>query len=122
MIRRPPRSTLFPYTTLFRSHAGRGGLGAIAALNERLVARRDGVGEPVHVLEPDLVAEQLVARSDYDFAGLRADRHDVHRRPEAAGEPPPLADRVASESFVLAHHRAVRRDQRAGHEGGRIRG
>src|SRR3712207_7220198 len=24
MIRRPPRSTLFPYTTLFRSEAGRG--------------------------------------------------------------------------------------------------
>src|SRR2546426_1849246 len=24
MIRRPPRSTLFPYTTLFRSHAGDG--------------------------------------------------------------------------------------------------
>src|SRR5687768_17829635 len=24
MIRRPPRSTLFPYTTLFRSHLGRG--------------------------------------------------------------------------------------------------
>src|SRR2546427_9163223 len=23
MIRRPPRSTLFPYTTLFRSHPGR---------------------------------------------------------------------------------------------------
>src|SRR5258708_29606343 len=23
MIRRPPRSTLFPYTTLFRSHVGR---------------------------------------------------------------------------------------------------
>src|SRR5438132_6686387 len=23
MIRRPPRSTLFPYTTLFRSHRGR---------------------------------------------------------------------------------------------------
>src|SRR2546427_8111083 len=26
MIRRPPRSTLFPYTTLFRSHAGQHGL------------------------------------------------------------------------------------------------
>src|SRR3712207_8554605 len=26
MIRRPPRSTLFPYTTLFRSVAGLGGL------------------------------------------------------------------------------------------------
>src|SRR2546430_8376057 len=25
MIRRPPRSTLFPYTTLFRSHPGRDG-------------------------------------------------------------------------------------------------
>src|SRR3712207_8305211 len=35
MIRRPPRSTLFPYTTLFRSCAGRGDqpapLGAAAA-------------------------------------------------------------------------------------------
>src|SRR3712207_8340265 len=27
MIRRPPRSTLFPYTTLFRSHALAGGNG-----------------------------------------------------------------------------------------------
>src|SRR3712207_8820791 len=26
MIRRPPRSTLFPYTTLFRSHSLRSGL------------------------------------------------------------------------------------------------
>src|SRR3712207_8094118 len=32
MIRRPPRSTLFPYTTLFRSHpAGGGGAGGAAA-------------------------------------------------------------------------------------------
>src|SRR2546430_5162476 len=33
MIRRPPRSTLFPYTTLFRSPAGAGGAlaGASAA-------------------------------------------------------------------------------------------
>src|SRR3712207_7702616 len=27
MIRRPPRSTLFPYTTLFRSHPAAGGSG-----------------------------------------------------------------------------------------------
>src|SRR2546430_12081444 len=40
MIRRPPRSTLFPYTTLFRSHrAGDGRL-----LHERIVARH-GVGD-----------------------------------------------------------------------------
>src|SRR5256885_10537038 len=30
MIRRPPRSTLFPYTTLFRSHPGLGGVAARA--------------------------------------------------------------------------------------------
>src|SRR5687768_18013750 len=39
MIRRPPRSTLFPYTTLFRSgRARRGGAGALRharALRER---------------------------------------------------------------------------------------
>src|SRR5688572_31256463 len=32
MIRRPPRSTLFPYTTLFRSHAG-GRIGRRQALH-----------------------------------------------------------------------------------------
>src|SRR3989442_9208646 len=31
MIRRPPRSTLFPYTTLFRSVAGRRGTTTISA-------------------------------------------------------------------------------------------
>src|SRR2546430_6165177 len=30
MIRRPPRSTLFPYTTLFRSRPGGGKRGALA--------------------------------------------------------------------------------------------
>src|SRR2546426_12256937 len=61
MIRRPPRSTLFPYTTLFRSQAepaeemretdGRRHLAAVdraqplgltPALDERLVARLEG--------------------------------------------------------------------------------
>src|SRR3712207_8821911 len=32
MIRRPPRSTLFPYTTLFRSHQGRGYYGQLRQL------------------------------------------------------------------------------------------
>src|SRR3712207_7696376 len=42
MIRRPPRSTLFPYTTLFRSrgrgsgaHVGHGGVAGIARRRER---------------------------------------------------------------------------------------
>src|SRR5256885_12815619 len=43
MIRRPPRSTLFPYTTLFRSvrHRGRARLGAHFAWGGGGVGRRD---------------------------------------------------------------------------------
>src|SRR5438477_2708491 len=42
MIRRPPRSTLFPYTTLFRSgRLEQGGLDEVGhALEHRLVARQ----------------------------------------------------------------------------------
>src|SRR3712207_7144303 len=36
MIRRPPRSTLFPYTTLFRSDVGRGDL-ALTVAGQQLV-------------------------------------------------------------------------------------
>src|SRR5437016_7683016 len=38
MIRRPPRSTLFPYTTLFRAHAPR------ARCRHRLLPGADGAG------------------------------------------------------------------------------
>src|SRR2546427_10894383 len=43
MIRRPPRSTLFPYTTLFRSPIN---VAAIRGINNRAVIRGEG-----HVLE-----------------------------------------------------------------------
>src|SRR5256885_13001427 len=44
MIRRPPRSTLFPYTTLFRSHKGIEKLLAGKSIDEaaRLAARVSG--------------------------------------------------------------------------------
>src|SRR3712207_8959712 len=45
MIRRPPRSTLFPYTTLFRSVPG--GAGDPAALDDRRVAPRAHGDTPV---------------------------------------------------------------------------
>src|SRR5256885_15745459 len=44
MIRRPPRSTLFPYTTLFRS-AGQPGAGDLLQLGPQFV----GVGEAAQV-------------------------------------------------------------------------
>src|SRR3712207_6906206 len=37
MIRRPPRSTLFPYTTLFRSHAKGLGYDAVVLFLDELV-------------------------------------------------------------------------------------
>src|SRR5688572_31779552 len=43
MLRRPPRSTLFPYTTLFRSKGGRRAMGILLAGDDR-PARR--VGHP----------------------------------------------------------------------------
>src|ERR1041384_8566469 len=46
MIRRPPRSTLFPYTTLFRSRAGAGRGGEVEAVapgapDQRIDARSE---------------------------------------------------------------------------------
>src|SRR3989442_7482007 len=49
MIRRPPRSTLFPYTTLFRSQQGQG-------------ERKHDRGGEGKVIEPPSVAHGEVAR------------------------------------------------------------
>src|SRR2546430_12597534 len=48
MIRRPPRSTLFPYTTLFRSEGGRGAAGhdgPVMCRGQRAMDQADG---PTH--------------------------------------------------------------------------
>src|SRR2546430_5752873 len=47
MIRRPPRSTLFPYTTLFRSQRARGRLLHGPARQRGLSLRRPRAGEVV---------------------------------------------------------------------------
>src|SRR3712207_8607602 len=47
MIRRPPRSTLFPYTTLFRSSRG---AGVVRRVDHKVRLERLGDGAPVHVL------------------------------------------------------------------------
>src|SRR3712207_7679868 len=44
MIRRPPRSTLFPYTTLFRSAAPH-------AVHHRRAERLEGLGEQLGILQ-----------------------------------------------------------------------
>src|SRR3712207_6870138 len=72
MIRRPPRSTLFPYTTLFRSEAVSlgdfvlsGGEIVAAALSDAVIRRLDGVlGN----------AESLVGES-FSTEGKRSEEH-----------------------------------------------
>src|SRR3989454_2991384 len=75
MIRRPPRSTLFPYTTLFRSDPI---LAHIAAIEENLaIGRLDESGEHFHggaltcAVRSD-VAENLTG------ANREADRSEEH--------------------------------------------
>src|SRR5437762_8078807 len=47
MIRRPPRSTLFPYTTLFRSTIQAAGLSILVAVSDAL-ARSDDLDSALH--------------------------------------------------------------------------
>src|SRR3989475_3823567 len=55
MIRRPPRSTLFPYTTLFRSclHAGRGEGGILQAVLDVIAVPYTGSGALASALAMD---------------------------------------------------------------------
>src|SRR3712207_7615649 len=49
MIRRPPRSTLFPYTTLFRSHCNTGGCSLVGRRMKEL-ASTGGSGMVIGVI------------------------------------------------------------------------
>src|SRR5262245_65396997 len=72
--RRLPRSTLFPYTTLFRS-----GLGRMGGSMARNLA---GAGFPVHVFDVDAGAAALAvapARSEEHTSELQSLRHLVCR-------------------------------------------
>src|SRR3712207_7276821 len=67
MIRRPPRSTLFPYTTLFRSHGD-----AILALAPLF----DVVGRPVG-LDPAGVVEQVEHAVEADRGAIQGGEVEV---------------------------------------------
>src|SRR2546429_2596110 len=62
MIRRPPRSTLFPYTTLFRSPGAL--LDELAQEEVRGLAHRDALG----------VAQHVGAKPEEDGEGALAER------------------------------------------------
>src|SRR5690348_17861368 len=94
MIRRPPRSTLFPYTTLFRSGVagpahpdiGRGavGLACVAARAVRVLRLKGGLGRseehtselqsPVHLVCRLLLEKKKKKSTQYSICKL----HDVY--------------------------------------------
>src|SRR5688572_31218612 len=76
MIRRPPRSTLFPYTTLFRSREGRGPrlrATGLALSRRRVLRLHPGSALGLHGLQ----AEREWRRGPVHAAGL-PDRSEEH--------------------------------------------
>src|SRR3712207_8233909 len=69
MIRRPPRSTLFPYTTLFRSPATCSGVHSRTA--QRLPRHGHVVERDLHAVGELLALLVALAGDDDDVAGSR---------------------------------------------------
>src|SRR3989449_11311059 len=77
MIRRPPRSTLFPYTTLFRSQLGidssRGGQippdDQISTVRTAAANRDDARAQMARA--QDLIAKELLSRAELDTSQTR---------------------------------------------------
>src|SRR3989454_8202744 len=107
MIRRPPRSTLFPYTTLFRSAKVRGAEERIAAREAELVdALRRRVTDAIARVQ---TSARLLARLDVWSALADLAHHDGYVRPEVnegftialEGSRHPVVERMmAREAFI----------------------
>src|SRR2546422_4854251 len=72
MIRRPPRSTLFPYTTLFRSHL-------FLPHGRWLSTARLRLDPPVHVALEDIERHRAILRSEEHTSELQSRLHLVCR-------------------------------------------
>src|SRR2546422_8194373 len=97
MIRRPPRSTLFPYTTLFRSRH-----------DERDVLFRRGVHQAVQRLLATLIGKQrFPARSEEHTSELQSRLHLVCRllleKKKKKNKQTQLSE-VKNPTRVLDHH------------------
>src|SRR5437867_7908360 len=93
MIRPPPRSTLFPYTTLFRSHRARrhGGAGAAAGrrLQDRLPTRRSEEHTSELQSPYDIVCRLLLEKKKNSIPSGK-----TRRRVRSGTEAAALAERV----------------------------
>src|SRR5258708_28366708 len=73
MIRRPPRSTLFPYTTLFRSDRIRGAAGAWAAAVGGIRRAIDALAPRTRVVVSSVLLSPR--RESVDSAANRSEEH-----------------------------------------------
>src|SRR5258708_23799565 len=78
MIRRPPRSTLFPYTTLFRSKIKRSNAGSVVA-QECLPTLGGRPGPPRHVPGHGRFGDLDTERSEEHTSELQSPDHLVCR-------------------------------------------
>src|SRR2546427_13169735 len=76
MIRRPPRSTLFPYTTLFRSARS---LGEVDGFAKQVQDRLQTIGEHETALRALIDQEGLRAAFD-DYLGFKQQFLAMHAR------------------------------------------
>src|SRR3712207_8057941 len=86
MIRRPPRSTRFPYTTLFRSQQAAAVVAALEAMTARMtavdeslktLARREGLEEATRPLSDAI--KDAIARSEEHTSELQSRQYLVCR-------------------------------------------
>src|SRR5256884_8914066 len=99
MIRRPPRSTLFPYTTLFRSL--RTPLAVISGASSSLVERGERLGAEERKALAASIFEQSqqmgglvgnvleMTRLEAGAIALNRDRHSKSENARAGARPPP---------------------------------
>src|SRR3712207_7393767 len=79
MIRRPPRSTLFPYTTLFRSDAGDVRAAHIADVVLFVHHLLDGEGDDFQAHLGEVVGYRLAHRSEEHTSELQSRQYLVCR-------------------------------------------
>src|SRR3712207_8166102 len=83
MIRRPPRSTLFPYTTLFRSFSAEVDEADVSALDARLIEEKYAGGwdrlAGLSVRGPGRAGEVALGRSEEHTSELQSRQYLVCR-------------------------------------------
>src|SRR2546430_13699396 len=83
MIRRPPRSTLFPYTTLFRSQQQAAAVAGLRQAPEQgviaFIARAVAALQDAHLQESFQVVEHQQARSEEHTSELQSQSNLVCR-------------------------------------------